>query len=775
MRRARSVLSGLLWSCLLCASCHHENSAPPIPAPTGIRFPPEDVAGAVHAIAVGDDGTVYVGGSFGHAGPQQGSGVPLSVATGEPIEPFPTVDGYVEAVVPDGQGGWYISGSFMHVGGVARNGIAHLLADGSLDLAWSPTATGRVLACVGGKLYLGSSTYDATALLFVTQLMALDLAGLPTAWQPPPVTGFVAALVVSGNTAYVGGDFTAVGTEPRSQLASFDTVTGNLTAWAPRLSANVYHGTSTVAALEVVGDVLYVGGSFDVVNGESRVGLAAFDGSGQLTSWGAPTYFGSVYALAARGSTIYVGGSFEALGSEVRSGLAAIDGGGQVLPWGPATDSTVLALAIDGDTIFVGGWFTRIGGVRRSRLAAVGLDGSVGGWAPEPDPGPELVTVNGVQQHVGHAVYALAAASAKVFAGGNFDFIGSRSVRRGLAAYDTAGRLTAWAPNVEGEVWALAWSAGRLYVGGDFQAISGTPRANLASVSAAGEVSSWNPRIGGAVHALLATSEALFVGGAFVAVGGRPYRNLAAVGLDGGPPLTATQSDWNPTPNAVVTSLAASGGTLYVGGYFTGFGSTERLGLAAFDSQLGLTPWAPPLGRATPDPADGPGATALAARGGVVYVAGHFDTLARNPSTCVAVVDANGHVLDASVADGLVYPWDEVSALAAMDDGRVVMVGFLPAFYSGSPWPPGLRSGIPGAAFLGAGGSSTVAPVPVYMLDTTRAFLLPRARAVAVAGGKVYVGGVFHWDLPTGGVVDNLAAIDVASGEIADWTPVLRP
>ncbi|WP_248358163.1 hypothetical protein [Anaeromyxobacter oryzae] len=701
--------------------------------------------------------------------------MPLSEATGEPIEPFPVVDGHVAAVVPDGRGGWYISGSFTQVGGVARSGIAHLLAEGSLDLAWSPAVTGGVLACVGGTLYVQSWTFDAKALEFITKLLALDPSGQPTAWQPPPVTGFVSALAVSGNTVYAGGDFTAVGGEPRSQLASFDATTGTLTAWAPQLSAGIYHGTSTVQALALVGDVLYVGGSFDKVDGESRIGLAAFDGSGQLTSWGPPIYSGSVFALAARGSTIYVGGWFEALGSEARSGLAAIDSGGQVLPWGPATDGTVLALAIDGDTIFVGGGFTGIGAVRRSRLAAVGLDGAVSGWAPEPDPGPELVTASGVWQYDNHGVLALAAASGKVFAGGNFEYVGSRSVRRGLAAYDSAGHLTTWAPHVDGEVWALAWSAGRLYVGGDFQAISGTPRANLASVSAAGEVSSWNPGVGGAVHALLATPEALFLGGAFAIVGGRPHLNLAAVGLDGGPPLTADQSGWNPSPNAVVTSLTAEGGTLYVGGYFTGFGSTERLGLAAFDSRLSLAPWGPALGRATPDPADAPGATALVARGGIVYVAGHFDTLAGNASTCVALVDANGQVLDASVADGLYYPWNEVSALTATDDRRVVMVGELAALFWESPWPPGLRSDITGAAFLGAGGLSTAVPVPAYVLDTTRLSFLPRARAVAVAGGKVYVGGVFHWDLPGGGVVDNLAAVDTASGQIADWTPILRP
>lgn len=43
----------------------------------------DDFAG-VKAIAVGDDGTVYVGGNFTRMGPQTGGGVPVSATTGEP-------------------------------------------------------------------------------------------------------------------------------------------------------------------------------------------------------------------------------------------------------------------------------------------------------------------------------------------------------------------------------------------------------------------------------------------------------------------------------------------------------------------------------------------------------------------------------------------------------------------------------------------------------------------------------------------------------------------
>jgi hypothetical protein len=51
---------------------------------------------------------------------------------------FPDADAPVFAVTSDGNGGWYIGGRFDHVGRVARNGIAHIRSDGSLDRGFVP-------------------------------------------------------------------------------------------------------------------------------------------------------------------------------------------------------------------------------------------------------------------------------------------------------------------------------------------------------------------------------------------------------------------------------------------------------------------------------------------------------------------------------------------------------------------------------------------------------------------------------------------------------------
>jgi ubiquitin-protein ligase len=60
----------------------------------------------VNAMTTGDDGTIYIGGSFSYVGPNTGQGVPLNKTTGVPTPNFPQIyNGTVYASVPDGSGG----------------------------------------------------------------------------------------------------------------------------------------------------------------------------------------------------------------------------------------------------------------------------------------------------------------------------------------------------------------------------------------------------------------------------------------------------------------------------------------------------------------------------------------------------------------------------------------------------------------------------------------------------------------------------------------------
>src|SRR5439155_5127180 len=104
--------------------------------------------------------------------------------------------------------------------------LAHISADGTLDLSWIPTADREV-----------------------------------------------DALAVSGSTVYIGGAFTTVDGSTRNRLAAVDTSTAALSSWNP----NVTGGDGVVYSLAVSGSNVYAGGSFTTVNGATaRNGAAAF-------------------------------------------------------------------------------------------------------------------------------------------------------------------------------------------------------------------------------------------------------------------------------------------------------------------------------------------------------------------------------------------------------------------------------------------------------------------------------------------------------------------
>jgi len=118
--------------------------------------------------------TTYIGGSFTELGAQTGGGARVSPTSGKRFVDSPVVNGDVLASAPDGSGGAFIGGDFTHVGGVARNNIAHVLPDGTVDPAFDPDAN-----------------------------------------------GFVQALAVDGDAVYAGGEFTTIGGFPRQGFAQF--------------------------------------------------------------------------------------------------------------------------------------------------------------------------------------------------------------------------------------------------------------------------------------------------------------------------------------------------------------------------------------------------------------------------------------------------------------------------------------------------------------------------------------------------------------------------
>jgi hypothetical protein len=153
---------------------------------------------------------------------------------------------------------------------------------------------------------------------------------------------------------YAGGEFTNVGGQTRNRIAAIDAITGAATTWNPDASSKVY-------SLLVSGGIVYAGGNFRNIGGQRRHYIAAIDSvTGEATSWN-PGANWNVLTLAASGGVVYAGGQFSTIGapgiegSQRRSNIAAIDAiTGEVTSWNPEYIWSVYAIAVRTGVVYLG-------------------------------------------------------------------------------------------------------------------------------------------------------------------------------------------------------------------------------------------------------------------------------------------------------------------------------------------------------------------------------------------------------------------------------------
>lgn len=230
-----------------------------------------------------------------------------------------------------------------------------------------------------------------------------------------------------------------------------------------------------VFAVEIVGDVAYVGGRFSKARpagvapggtGEvARNNLLAFNiRTGQLLPW-APKVTGtefssgtdpgsycktvsegrylcdSVFRIKATpdGTQLFVGGDFDRINNFYRSRIAKFDvaTGNLDGTFKPAFSSRVRGLSVTSDTVYVGGSFSSVNGVSRTRLAAVSIAGELQPWAPSASA----------------TVFALLASPEhnRVVVGGSFEQLNGATKRRMGAVSANAGASVPWSATINGQ------------------------------------------------------------------------------------------------------------------------------------------------------------------------------------------------------------------------------------------------------------------------------------------------------------------------------------
>lgn len=642
------------------------------------------------------------------------------------------------------------------------------ITNGTVRAVAVDTASGTV-ALGGSFSYAGPNNPFGAEIDLTTGLVRADR---------PRVNGVVNTAISDGAGGwYIGGLFSQVGGQPRSNLAHI-LADGSVGSWAP--STN-----NTVADLLMHMGKVYIAGAFGVVNGAIRSRLAAVDAvTGTLDPFwqGASNAPGTTYiSIHLIGDTLYIGGSIGALTANsipyTRSHLLACSiSSGNVLPWAPQASASVTGLWAAGDTLFMVGNFTSIDGTSRNRCAAVSTAGALFPWDPQVTGASVSVT-------------GLAIGPDRIHLGGAFSAVQGQP-QDNLATLDrfTGAPLAQQPAPPSGGVLGLALSTDGtlLFVCGNFLSAAGQPRWNLAAYSTGtAGLEPLDVRCSGAPSNLSATSAGLFVGGTFTSCGGRTVNNLALLdlGTGSGSPLqptlafngdvrslasangrwfaggaftaprqrllsldatTLTLDTWNPVADGPVDVLVADGSDLFAAGAFTQIGGTPRNGLALLSTTSDTAqPWDP-----VPD---GP-VLAISVSGQDVHVGGAFSTIGGGSRRGTALLDRS-----TGAASGSLFDLDATGSCHAMHrvDSMLYIGGHFSSFNGAAVMNLARAhagTGSMDTLFDAAGADSTIA-------------------AIAWRGSQIFIAGPF--DQVGGQGRSGVAALDPATGALAPFDPAL--
>jgi hypothetical protein len=252
-------------------------------------------------------------------------------------------------------------------------------------------------------------------------------------------------------------------------------------------------------------------------------------------------------------------------------------------------------------------------------------------------------------------VYAIGYSADRIYVGGAFTaayWNGRTYGRKHLAALDAhnGALIMDWKPVADAPVKGLAIAGGSLYAVGDFTTIGGVARDGLAQLNlSTAALGPLTHSVAGALNGVAAGNGRLYVVGRLTAIDGQPRTNTAAFTLGTG----HLDGGWKPTTDDVVEAIALGSGRVYLAGGFhrtNGVSSTGRLVAVKSDTgqlDMAFRPQPPAVVHAV---AVGPGGVygAIGGKGGHLYA---YDLGGVTQWT----VTADGDVQAAAVLGDTVY------------------------------------------------------------------------------------------------------------------------
>lgn len=570
------------------------------------RFAVIDMGGNITGLVLSPDGSVqcakvkngilYLGGNFTNIGGQSRSRLAAcNLSTGSITTWNPSANAIVRTI-DFADTILFAGGDFTTVGSQSRNRLCAISMSNASVMSWNPGANAPVYAVsvmdsmvyAGGNFTLigGQSIQTAAAINITTGIVSSFNPRLSNTTRALTVSGTrmlvggsflsgggqargaLVALSISGNSVLnwnsgmpnyqivyalcttdsallIGGSFTSILSNPRTNLAALQKNTLAIMAWAPLPNATVY-------ALAARNDSVFAGGAFTTINSVARRGVACFSWPGSaLNAWNANITNGSVNAVCLTGDKIFIGGDIGTINSQTRNNLAALNLSNASLDsWNPDANGVVYALSAYGGAMYAGGDFTVIGGQLRNRIAKIDItSAAISSW----------------DAVASHTINVLHAGNNGVYAGGNFASMGGKNRYYVAAFSESTGNILDWAPQANEQVHCFKNTGTTLYVGGNFTTMSGQTRNRVASFNVnTGTMSNFNPGADAVVRTIDVQDNKVYIGGEFNNAGGQSRAKLAEVDS-----ATGNATAFNNAVNGTVYAIAASANMLYVGGSFS--------------------------------------------------------------------------------------------------------------------------------------------------------------------------------------------------------------
>ena len=496
-----------------------------------------------------------------------------------------------------------IGGSFSSYNCVARNRIARLNTDGTLDTTFNPEtevtdiyssinstsiqSDGKII--IGGRLF---STYNGNR----NQIARLNTDGtLDTTFNSGTLNGMYdieihTTSIQSDGKIIIGGSFTyfnGVATNGIACLNTDGTLDTTFNSGTGVTGSNTGSPFSRINSISIQSDgKLIIGGDFNSYNGVARNGIARLNTDGKLdTTFNPGTGANSIiYSTSIQSDgKIIIGGFFTSYNGVAISRLARLNNNGKLdttFKPGTGPDNWIYSSSIQSDgKIIIGGTFTSYNGVAINGIARLNTDGKL-------DTTFNQGTGIGTNNKNIYSTYIQS--DGKIVIGGDFNYYDGL-VRSFIARLNNNGTLdTTFNPRTGADSYIHTTSIqsdGKLIIGGHFTSYNGVARSRIARLNTDGTLdTTFNQGTGanGTINCIsIASDGKIIIGGTFGTYNGTGRNRIARLNTDG-----TLDTTFNPRIDetggviTINTTSCQSDGKIIIGGNFISYNGVDRRRIA---------------------------------------------------------------------------------------------------------------------------------------------------------------------------------------------------